>query len=432
MAGELVQVRESRRAFEVCEIDLVAELVDLYDSVPESLVEGAERLVPSGHDGTPLFAEFLTVELAPLLQSSIPATRELIADVLDLRERLPRTWEALHRGAIQVWQARRIAQLTSLLDRASCLWVDAALFPCLGRVAWPRILRKLGGLIVEADPAGAAARADGKRSETFVRVWHEGEGISTLHARLRTEQALVLANAVELLAQQKVTDGACGPLDALLAEALTDLALPTDAADGRPGLPRPVATVVVHVTPDGELARPELVGKAAGRGEGEIGPLLRDQVRELLQHHRVRVLPVIDLAGDPAVDAYEVPAGIWRHVVVRDGCEVFPYSSRPATTCQMDHTREWYAERGPGQTRPSNLGPLSALVHRARTHGGWEYEQVHPGWFSLVSPLGYEYEVTRQGTRHPRVTEHIAPCEIVVGIDFTPRRDLPTPPSRTA
>lgn len=177
---------------------------------------------------------------------------------------------------------------------------------------------------------------------------------------------------------------------------------------------------------------PELVGPAARRGTGELGALLLAGVRDLLQHHRVRVLPVIDLADDPAVDAYEIPAGIGRQVVVRDGLEVFPYSSRSAAACQRDHTRAWRPERGSGQTRPSNLGCLSVFAHRGKTHGDWAYEQVEPGRFRITSPLGFEYRVDRQGTHRVRVTEHIPPRPISVAAGFVPRGDLPGPPTRTA
>lgn len=422
VAGELIQARDACRALEVLELDLVAELVDLYDTVPDALVEGAERLVPSGHDGTPAYAEFLVLELAAMLATSVESARSLICDVMDLRERMPRTWEAAHRGLLPAWQARRLAQRTSLLDLDACRSVDTALFPALGRLPWPRVLRKLGGLIVAADPAGARERAEAKRAGLFVRVTHEGEGISSVFARLRTEDALVLANAVETLAQQQVTDGATAPIDQLRAEALTSLARPSD---GPTGLPRPVATLVVHVAPGSAVARPELVGPGAGRGEGELGALLVEQVRDLLQHHRVRVLPVIDLNEDPAVDAYEVPTGIRRHVVCRDGFEVFPFSAKGAVTCEADHTVPWLPHRGRGQTRPGNLGSLSKFAHRAKTHTAWRYDQAGPGRFAITSPLGFVYEVDRQGTHRRLLTRHIPPRPVRVGFDVERRPDLP-------
>ena len=52
------------------------------------------------------------------------------------------------------------AAADALLDLDACRSVDTALFPALGRLPWPRVLRKLGGLIVAADPAGARERAE--------------------------------------------------------------------------------------------------------------------------------------------------------------------------------------------------------------------------------------------------------------------------------
>lgn len=417
MAGELLQVRESRRAHEVCEVDLVAELVDLYDTVPGSLVEGAERLLPSGHDGTPLFAEFLTLELAALLRVPVGGARGLVSDVMDLRERLPRTWAAMHAGAVEVWQARKLAQLTGGLEQDACLRVDELLCPALGRIAWPRVLRKARGLIVTVDPTRAAAQAEARRKGRFVLISHDGDGMSSVYARVPTAGALVLANAIDAISRGKVADGFAGGADAARADALVELATP---GDGVVGLPRPEATVFVHLTPQSEVARTELRGRLSGRGEGDLGPVLVDHLRDLLGHHRVRLVPVLDVGGDESVDAYEIPDRLRRHVDVRDGWEVFPWSATPAWRCEKDHTVPWPR----GATRPGNLASLSKLAHRGKTHGGWRVEQPEPGCLALTSPLGFEYRQSRQGAAQVRVTEHIPARPLVVDLDFTPRRDL--------
>ena len=49
------------------------------------------------------------------------------------------------------------------LDRAAAARVDRLVEPCLGRLAWRRVLRKLAGLIVAADTEAAAARAERAR-----------------------------------------------------------------------------------------------------------------------------------------------------------------------------------------------------------------------------------------------------------------------------
>lgn len=86
-----------------------------------------------------------------------------------------------------------------------------------------------------------------------------------------------------------------------------------------------------------------------------------------------------------------------RVLTVRNPVDVFPYGSRPARSCQVDHTTP-YVAGVPGQTRLDNLAPLSSFAHRLKTHGGWKLQQPHPGVFVWRSPLGYEYAVTSEGT----------------------------------
>lgn len=44
------------------------------------------------------------------------------------------------------------------------------------------------------------------------------------------------------------------------------------------------------------------------------------------------------------------------------------------------------------------LGPLSRRQHRAKTHGGWQADQIHPGVFLWRSPLGTVSITTPSGS----------------------------------
>lgn len=191
-----------------------------------------------------------------------------------------------------------------------------------------------------------------------------------------------------------MTDGRTESLPELRALALGELARPTD----RGTLPRPKATLVVH------LAHESVQDGAGEVRVDQIGPILLEQVRDLLAHHTVTLLPVLDLAGDPAIDAYEIPEQMRTQVHLRDPFSVLPYSPSPATSCDDDHTRRYLNNGPPGQTRPSNLGPSGRREHRPKTHAGWHTHQTEPGTFTWTSPLGYRYLVDRHGTFH--IPEH--------------------------
>jgi len=368
----------------------VAELIDVYDSIPALDVPGAELLIPAGADGTPLVAEFLAAELGPLLGESIASAWNLIHDVANLRARHPHLWDGVQARLLPAWQARRIAQACADagLGAEAARWVDEHLRPALGTVSWPRLRAKLSGLIVRADQALAAERAKTRRRERFVSIHHEHDGSSFLAARLDTADAIRLGEAITTITRDLISAGRAEPLPELRAEALGQLAHP----GGTSLLPRPKATLVVHV------ARETLNShQGVARVDG-VGPFLLDQVKDLLGHHRVHLLPVLDLAGDPCVDDYEIPDRIRTQVKIRDPYSVFPYSTTRSRSCDLDHTRE-YVPGGPrGQTRPSNLGPFGRREHRPKTFSRLYVRQRAPGVFEWTTPLGYHYRVDQSGT----------------------------------
>lgn len=57
--------------------------------MPGPALPGCERLVEMGGDGTLEVAEFCSAELGVVLGVSAWSSRQLIADALDLRHRLP-------------------------------------------------------------------------------------------------------------------------------------------------------------------------------------------------------------------------------------------------------------------------------------------------------------------------------------------------------
>jgi hypothetical protein len=152
-------------------------------------------------------------------------------------------------------------------------------------------------------------------------------------------------------------------------------------------------------------------------------------VQEFLGHANVRVVPVLDVAGQEPVDAYETPARLREAVHLRNPACVFPWSSNTSRRVDMDHTVPYVPpEDGgpPGQTGLHNLGPLSRYAHRLRTHGRWRLRQPRPGVFEWRSPHGYRYRVDRHGTR-PLGRQHTATTLQVVETPFRIELDFMLP-----
>lgn len=68
-----------------------------------------------GGEGTPLVLAHCPGELGVVLETSYTGARHLIADALDLRDRLPRLWTRFKTAGWR-WKARRVAAATRALS----------------------------------------------------------------------------------------------------------------------------------------------------------------------------------------------------------------------------------------------------------------------------------------------------------------------------
>jgi hypothetical protein len=120
---------------------------------------------------------------------------------------------------------------------------------------------------------------------------------------------------------------------------------------------------------------------------------------------QVTVKPVVDLAEHLHVDQYQVPDRLADQATERDVTCVFPWCTRPAEKCDLDHVIP-YTEGGP--TASDNLGPLCRRHHRLKTHhSGWGYTVLEPGTYLWSSPHGYQFLRDHRGTTdvtHDRAT----------------------------
>jgi hypothetical protein len=133
----------------------------------------------------------------------------------------------------------------------------------------------------------------------------------------------------------------------------------------------------------------------------ELGPLLLNQLSELLGHDQIVVKPVIDLHDQVSVHSYEIPDRIRERVRLRNPVDMFPYSSAEATTrMDQDHIMPYDRAGPPGQTGTDNLIPQGRLHHRAKTFGGWRCRRLPTGAIEWTSPHGFRFHVDHTGT-HP-------------------------------
>ncbi|MEV5965572.1 DUF222 domain-containing protein [Kribbella sp. NPDC051952] len=182
-------------------------------------------------------------------------------------------------------------------------------------------------------------------------------------------------------------------LHARLAQIKHDAYTSPSTAGGRL---RPGKTeIYVHLT-DHTLA----TGSGVLRAES-IGPLLADQLTELVGHGPYVVKPVIDLNGAISVDAYEIPDRIRERVRLANPVELFPFGTRETHPgMDLDHIQPYDPLGPPGQTNTQNLAPLGRYTHRVKTHApGWSVRRIDHKTLEWTTPHGFTYRVTPTGTR---------------------------------
>ena len=174
-----------------------------------------------GGEGTPEIADFAPAELGCSLKTSAGSAKRLIADALDLRYRLPKTWAAARAGQAPVYQARHIATTTRHLTLGQARQVDARIAPTLGSLSWGRLQDVVDGLIYEADPEGADAAAELAARERFVRLGRVTEhGMRLIIAKIAAGDGAWGEAMIARLAEILKRDGDFDGLDIRRSKAL--------------------------------------------------------------------------------------------------------------------------------------------------------------------------------------------------------------------
>ena len=163
------------------------------------------------------------------------------------------------------------------------------------------------------------------------------------------------------------------------------------------------------------MAEGQTVFGPTGRLEEGQRLILLEQLRSWCGDSRTKITvkPVIDLNQAKSAPGYAIPDRIRELVILRDGTCVFPWCTRPARRCDIDHivaydhTADAEHRPQPGPTHTDNLAALCRFHHRLKTHTAWRYQMVEPGAFEWTSPHGHRFRRDPSGStaldppRHP-------------------------------
>ncbi|CAI9404263.1 hypothetical protein HIDPHFAB_04144 [Nocardioides sp. T2.26MG-1] len=196
-----------RRAAEVEDLRLIAHWADLHANDPRRgpiqrrSWNGEDRVVEIGGDGTPLVQELCLPELAIARRVQTLAVRAAMADVLDLRHRLPRTWEVVESLECEAWVARKVATMSRALDLAVIGIVDAAVAAAIAGESPSRVLELARAKVIEADPAAYASRLEEQLRHRFVSLSRiDDHGMQHVIAHVESGPALWVSDLVDRIA----------------------------------------------------------------------------------------------------------------------------------------------------------------------------------------------------------------------------------------
>lgn len=243
-----------RRRAEIGLMLSVAELIECYEIDDERVFAGMERVVRPGAHGTSEVGEFLALEVAARLGISPTQGMNLVADVLNVSQRHPRTWRAFLDGQTSWKIAQKIAAECLQLSSDQAKAVDAKIARLVKQGScWESVSRnicRLKNLVAPELQRMARLHADSTRGVWFSNL--EGGNVQ-LRGRLAGADGIALDQALTqiaatLPAPEPIVDPATGQLvevnerDQKRAAALGILARGAFGQD-----PLPMHTLVVHI-----------------------------------------------------------------------------------------------------------------------------------------------------------------------------------------
>ena len=288
------------------------------------VVRGRERAVRLGGEGTSSVAEFCPLELGAWIQMGSWSAKPYLADALDVRHRLPLIWRRVLAHEARVPLARLVAAKTRHLSREAVASAADALqsFGDHGPLDLPRVK----AVLVLCNPTVAV--------ELLAAFAAQRPGRPTSSCRSATTRRTARGESGRVRRRGSGPAEAPGPLEWMNAFArrvgftpthlprwLTVRVLESDISaeptthasanitDSQPRFTFDWSRLLPSLTLNLHLAQEVLTREANGvvRWDGE-GPVTRQFVHDHLRPlHSYVITPVIDLADQAPVDAYEIP-----------------------------------------------------------------------------------------------------------------------------
>jgi hypothetical protein len=349
------------------------------------------------HDGYPQpdvdAAEMASAEVRVALNLTRHSADVEMQFALELHRRLPRLFDMLASGIVDVRRAKVIERGTAHLSDATAHAVLEDIADDAPSLTTGELRARLRTLCIKTDPDEAKDRYETAVENRRVVIEPTDAGTANLHAYdLPADEAAAIGNRIHAEAKSlHGTNGETRTMDQLRADLLIDYLNGINRSTSSNG--GSVDVTVTMETLTGLLDDP---GELAG-----YGPVIADVARKLAKDpdNKLRVIIYDEATGEPThiVTTTRNPTAHQRRSVqARDRRCIFPGCRMPSRQCDIDHTK---AVAAGGETCDCNLAPLCRHDHCIKHQHGWTYQRLPDGRWQWTTRLGHTY--TTSPTRAP-------------------------------
>ena len=308
---------------------------------------------------------------------------------VDLIDRLPQVWSALHAGLIDLPKVRVLVNEVAHLEPDTARSVaETALerAPALTTGQLGALTRRL---CIAVAPDKAEDRYREGVAERRIADEANTDGTADLYGRqMPPDRVAAARKRVNQMARSLKTGGETRTMDQLRADVFLDLLCGHSAGNGHTD--RGIVDLRVDLTTLAGLT--ETPCELAG-----YGPVIADIARKVTEAQAKsewRWTVADPETGAPlatGITGRRPRAAQRRTIEARAPTCIFPGCRMPSIHCDIDHNQPW-AEGGP--TADPNLGPFCRHDHVTRHKHNWKVKQLRPGVYQFTSRLGHTYITT--------------------------------------
>lgn len=355
-------------------------------------IAAVHRSYASADDSTYIEAGAASsAEIRLALKLTRRAADNELAFALSLEHRLPRLFDMLTAGKIDLRRAQTIERSTLHLSDATAQNVLDQIADQAANLTTGQLGARIRKLCIEADPDEAKDRYDMAHDDRRIVIQPTESGTVNLmgYDLPPDEVAAIMSKVNRAAIELHGTPGESRTMDQLRADICLDLLHGTTPDAGTSASNTGAIDLVVDLE--------TLAGLSDQPGDlGGYGPVIADIARKIAANNhdaqwRIATLDDHGQAIHLGTTSRRPTASQKRRIQTRHRTCVFPGCRMPSTVSDLDHTT---AVQDGGETCDCNLAPLCRHDHGIKHTQGWDYELLPDAQHQWTTPFGHTYTTT--------------------------------------